>query len=263
MFCILDITSVLISVGTLFVTTKKSDKVYSPKKRIYGFGLFLLGIRRQEISSERKNAMNNSNIDTANKTQNNNHSKISALVEGAVMVALAAVLSYIRVFHLPWGGSVTLLSMLPIAIYSIKHGVVNGLFAAFVFSLIQLGQGAVDGLFGWGLTPVMLIACIMLDYILPFTVLGLSGMFRKKSTVGWITGTAVAVILRFVMHFLSGVVIWHSVGKLWEDFITDNEYLYSLCYNGAYMLPELIFTLAGAVALFKIPQTRKLIIGTK
>ncbi len=185
------------------------------------------------------------------------------LVEGAVMVALSAVLSYIRVFHLPWGGSVTLLSMLPIMLYSIKHGAASGLFAAFVFSLIQLGQGAVDGLFGWGLTPVMLIACIMLDYILPFTLLGIAGTLRRYGMAGWICGTAGAIILRFLCHFLSGVVIWHSAGQLWEGFVTDNEWLYSLCYNGAYMLPELFFTMAGAIALLRIPQTRRLIFGMK
>lgn len=193
------------------------------------------------------------------KKTNTNHEKVTALVEGAVMVALASVLSYIRVFHLPWGGSVTLLAMLPIALYSIKRGVGYGLSASFVFSLVQLGQGAIDGLFGWGLTPVMLIACIMLDYILPFTLLGLAGIFRKQGTAGWMTGTAFVVVLRFLMHFASGVVIWHSVGKLWEGFSTENEVLYSLCYNGAYMLPELIFTLTGAFALFTIPQTRRLV----
>lgn len=191
------------------------------------------------------------------------HAKIVALVEGAVMVALAAVLSYIRIFHLPWGGSVTLLSMLPIVIYSIRHGIVRGLFASFVFALIQFGQGVMDGLFGWGLTPVMLIACILLDYILPFTVLGLAGVFRKRGMAGWITGTVVVVVLRFMMHFLSGIVIWHSFGALWDGFSTDNEILYSLLYNGAYMLPELIFTLAGAIVLFKVPQTRKLIINNR
>lgn len=189
------------------------------------------------------------------------HAKVVALVEGAVMVALAAVLSYIRIFQLPWGGSITLLSMLPIVIYSIRHGLKSGLFASFVFALIQFGQGVMDGLFAWGLTPVMLIACIMLDYILPFTVLGLAGALRKKGTAGWIAGTAGAVVLRFVMHFLSGIVIWHSFGELWEGFSTDNEILYSLLYNGCYMLPELIFTLAGAIVLFKVPQTRKLIIN--
>ena len=64
------------------------------------------------------------------------NSKTLTLVEGAVMVALATVLSFIRVYKLPWGGSITLLSMLPIAVFSIKHGVAKGLGAAFVFSLI-------------------------------------------------------------------------------------------------------------------------------
>ncbi len=187
-----------------------------------------------------------------------NHKKVLALVEGAVMVALAAVLSYVRIFHLPWGGSVTLLSMLPIVIYSIKHGVAKGMMVSFVFALIQFGQGCIDGLFGWGLTPVMLISCILMDYILPFLVLGLAGIFRRKGTVGWLTGTAGVIVIRFLFHFLSGVVIWHSAGKLWEGFVTDNEWLYSLCYNGAYMLPELIFTLIGAVILFRVSQTRRL-----
>ncbi len=200
--------------------------------------------------------------ENTNTSLQNNHNKTAALVEGAIMVALATVLSYIRLMHFPWGGSVTVLSMLPIVLYSIKRGLANGLMASFIFSLIQLGQGAVDGLFGWGLTPVMLIACIMLDYICPFTAIGLAGVFRRKGFVGWITGTAAAIILRFVCHFLSGVVIWHSAGKLWEGFVTDNEWLYSLCYNGAYMLPELIFTLTGAVLLLKIPQTRKMLMTT-
>ena len=186
--------------------------------------------------------------------------KVLILVEGAVMIAMATVLSFIQVFKLPWGGSITLLSMLPIALFSIKRGVKNGLIVAFLYSLIQFGQGIMDGLFGWGLTPGMLIACILLDYILAFTVLGLSGLFRK-TLAGQIAGIALAVILRFVCHFLSGVVIWHSFGQLWEAFYTENTYLYSLLYNGAYMLPELIFTVAGAVALLKLPQTRKFLLS--
>ncbi len=186
--------------------------------------------------------------------------KTSALVEGAVMVALAAVLSYIRVFHLPWGGSVTLLSMLPVAVYSIRHGWVNGLMAAFVFSLIQFGQGIVDGIFGWGLTPVMLIACILLDYIAAFTVIGLAGVFKNKGTIGQLGGIVMVMLFRFGFHFLSGVVIWHSFGELWDGFYTENEWLYSLLYNGCYMLPEIIFTVIGAFALLKIPQTRRIIL---
>ena len=77
--------------------------------------------------------------------------KTKLLVEGAAMVALATVLSFIRIIKLPWGGSITLLSMLPIVIFSIKNGMGNGLVASFVFSLVQLFQGVLDGLFGWSL----------------------------------------------------------------------------------------------------------------
>ena len=75
--------------------------------------------------------------------------KVLTLVEGAVMVALATVLSFVKIVHLPWGGSITLLSMLPIIVFSIKRGVANGLAASFVFALIQFIQGCAGGLFGW------------------------------------------------------------------------------------------------------------------
>ena len=184
------------------------------------------------------------------------------LVEGAAMVALATVLSFIRVYKLPWGGSVTLLSMLPIVIYSIRWGIVPGFGVSFAYSLVQFVQGIMDGLFGWGLTPGMLIASIMLDYILAFTVLGIAGIFRKKGFGGAMAGITLAVVLRFMIHFLSGVVIWHSFGELWEGFATENEWLYSLLYNGAYMLPELVITLIGAALLLYVPATRKLLLNT-
>lgn len=181
------------------------------------------------------------------------------MVEGAVMVALATVLCFIRVIKFPWGGSVTLLSMLPITVYALRYGVKQGITAAFVFSLIQLLQGIMDGLFGWGLTPGSLIACIFIDYIAAFTVLGFAGLFHRKGTAGWITGTILAAVLRFICHFVSGVVIWHSFGELWSGFETSNEILYSLCYNAAYMLPETIFMIIGTVVMLKIPQLKRMI----
>ena len=104
----------------------------------------------------------------------------------------------------------------------------------------------------------MLIGSILLDYVLAFTVVGLAGIFRNKGLPGYIGGTVFAGVLRFISHFLSGVVIWHSFGELWSGFVTDNEWLYSLVYNGVYMLPEIIFTVIGAVILFSVPQLRKL-----
>lgn len=186
--------------------------------------------------------------------------KTIILVEGAAMVALATVLSYVRLFKLPWGGSVTLLSMLPIVLFSIRRGVKPGMVVSFAYSLLQFGQGISDGIFGWGLTPVMLIACIVLDYIGAFSVLGLAGLFRKNKLTGWIAGISMAIGLRFVLHFLSGVVIWHSYGALWDGFATENSVLYSFLYNGCYMLPELIFTLIGAIVLLKTPQSARLLL---
>ena len=180
------------------------------------------------------------------------------LVEGAVMIALGTVLSLIKVFELPWGGSITLLSMLPVCLFGIKYGVGKGLAVSFVYALLQmflsLGQ-----VMSWGLTTGTLFACLFLDYLLAFTVIGFAGIFRKKGMAGGLGGIVFALLLRLAVHFVSGVVIWHSAGKLWDGFDTSNTYIYSLLYNGFYMVPEIVFTVIGAALLLKLPQTRKLL----
>lgn len=188
------------------------------------------------------------------------------MVEGAVMIALAFGLSLLTEFipflNLPWGGSITLLSMLPIVVYSIRNGIGSGMACAFVYSLMQLAMGIMhSGLLGWGLTPGMLIACILLDYIGAFTVLGLAGIFRKKEMTGWISGTVAAIVLRYAMHVVSGAVVFHKAGKLWEGLEIGNPWLYSIAYNACYMLPELIFTTIGAVFLFKSGAIKMILRG--
>ena len=176
------------------------------------------------------------------------------LVEGAVMLALATVLSFIKVFKLPWGGSITLLSMLPICLYSIKYGIGKGLMVSFVYSLIQMfiSLGAV---MGWGLTKSIFAGCLLLDYILAFTALGVAGIARKKGLSGWLLGTVLAMMLRYLFHFLSGVILWKSTGKIWSGFSTENYYL----YNGTFMLPEIVFTTIGSFILYKLPVTKTLL----
>lgn len=178
---------------------------------------------------------------------------IKRLVTSAVMLSLAMVLSMIKVWKMPLGGSVTLLSMLPVCILSIKYGVKWGLFSAFVYGVMQMFLD-LGSLMSWGMTVRIWIGCIVFDYILAYTVLGLSGSFQNKGVWGIIIGIALSVSLRFVCHFISGTIffdIWCPDG--W------NLYLYSICYNGTYMLPEMIFTVIGAVALFKVPQTTRLV----
>ncbi len=186
--------------------------------------------------------------------------KLQKLTVSAVMVALATVLSFVKIIEMPYGGSVTLFSMLPVAIVSVMYGVGWGLGAGFVSSLIQFFI-SLPKIMGWGLTPVMLVGTIFLDYIVPFTIIGLAGIFRKKGMWGMCLGTALAVALRFVSHFLSGVILWANVekfiafGKEW----INHPYLYSLCYNGTFMLPELVITVVGMFLILRFSAVKKMV----
>ena len=192
----------------------------------------------------------------------NKRNSIQKMTLSSVFIALATGLSMIKVINMPLGGSVTLMSMVPIVFISCVLGVKWGLGTAFVYSLIQLGLGiAVDGLFAWGLTPACLIGTILLDYILPFTLLGLSGIFAKKGVLYITLGTALTVILRFLCHFASGYIIFANFEKfvvLGSSFV-GRPVLYSICYNGFYMLPELIITVVATALIFRFSQVYKFI----
>ena len=185
-------------------------------------------------------------------------STIYTLCECAIFLALAVALSFVKFAQLPFDGSITLASMLPICLISIKHGLRWGLGTAFCYSWFQILQG---GVFAWGLTPTMLIASLFLDYILAFTVLGLAGLFRSKGYWGMIAGIALVCVLRFLVHFVAGVVLWANL----EEFIAfgkewiNRPVLYSICYNGIYMLPETVLTTVMGAILFKIPQIKRII----
>ena len=175
------------------------------------------------------------------------YSKTRILVECALMIAIGTVLSNIKFFTLPNGGSVTLLSMLPFVLVSFRHGVKWGLFTGFVNGCLQI-------LLGGGLwappTPTFLAYAgeVLLDYILAFMALGLAEFFArpfKNRMVGVAVGTAIAGFLRFMCSFLSGVLVW---GNLNEGL---SAWTYSLVYNASYMLPETLITVVGAVLLIK------------
>ncbi|MGM9598233.1 MAG: energy-coupled thiamine transporter ThiT [Eubacteriales bacterium] len=184
--------------------------------------------------------------------------KTRAMTEGAVMIAAATVLSLIRFTKLPFGGSVTLLSMFPIILYSIRRGVEKGLFVSFGYAVLQLLLD-IGEIMTWGLTPGVLVACFLLDYLIPFTLIGLGGLFRKHGYAGWLGGTAFVIVLRFASHYISGVYLWQSVGEILGRNI-ESTYLYSLIYNSLYMVPELIFTMIAAAVFFAVPQTKKVLL---
>ena len=171
------------------------------------------------------------------------YSKTRILTECALMIALGYVLSLIKIFTMPNGGSVTLLSMLPFVMVSFRHGTGWGLFTGFVNALLQM-------LLGFWAPPVpdfiSYLGEVLLDYVLAFMALGLAAFFAKpisNRTVGVAFGTFMAGFLRFMCSFLSGVLIW---GNLSEGL---PAWTYSLVYNAAYMLPETVLTMIGAVLL--------------
>ncbi len=203
-----------------------------------------------------------------------------------ILISLALILSVIKIFQLPYGGSITLFSMVPIVILSYKYGVKWGLFSGLIYSVLQAILGATASHAFAGMydpenvakSVLNIVLMAFLDYIVAFTVLGLAGMFKGKikNDVAAITaGSAVAVLLRLVAHFLSGWILWGSYA---EDFFTnkmDNAFgnfilqnfdgqllsiIYSLVYNMSFMIPELIITILGVIVLVSTKQVRKLIV---
>lgn len=189
---------------------------------------------------------------------------VHVLAESAIMIALATVLSMVKVYEAPYGGSVTLLSMAPIIILSMRRGVKTGLVAGFVHSLIQLLLGLNN--VAWVPTPGGIVLCVLFDYILPFTLLGLGGCFRnvrfsKNDTanlfIAAILGTLLVTVLRYVCHIISGVAVWYALDLEWyaddPDHIVNKygPWMFSAIYNGTFMLPEIIETVVGVPLLTK------------
>lgn len=188
-------------------------------------------------------------MENQNKKQN-----IKKIALCGVMIALGTVLSFIKPYEPPLGGGVTVLSMVPVAFLSCMLGLKWGFAASFVYSLIQLfiSMGEV---MSWGLSAGAVVATFLLDYILAYTVLGFSGMFSKKGALGIVAGVAIATVLRFLCHFATGVYIF----DIWMPDDWNNIWLYSLCYNGGYMLPEIILTCVGTTLLVKTKAIQRIL----
>ena len=162
------------------------------------------------------------------------------LCEGAIMVALAQILSYIKIMELPNGGSLTP-AMFPILLFAVRWGLKDGLLAGFVFGLFQL---IFDGAYALGWQSMLL------DYLVAFPPLGLAGLFKGKKW-GIFAGTVLGCLGRFIVHFISGITIYRIYAPTEIlGTVFDEPNLYSLVYNGSYMLPNTILALAIAGLLY-------------
>jgi thiamine transporter len=141
----------------------------------------------------------------------------------AIAIALATVLSFIKILSMPYGGSVTLGSMVPILLIAFRRDVKVGFLTGVIYGFVQLF------LDGWFYSPIGMF----LDYPLAFGVLGLAGLFKKLPEIGVI----IALICRFISHFISGVVFFgiYAPERM-------SPIIYSAIYNGGYMLPEMFIS---------------------
>ncbi len=216
--------------------------------------------------------------------------KTKRLTLSAMMIAIATVLAIvcalIPFLNLPFGGGFTIASMLPIVVISYMYGVRWGLFSSLVYAVIQILMNLMLGVGGSTVMALFMpnsddfmgyaaaICILLLDYLIAYTVLGLGGLFRnriKSKTLALCFGTVLALSLRYLAHIVSGYIFYGA----WAEWFFSQEgftlghsilnavsgqsltLLYSVVYNGLYMLPEIVITTVAAVIVARIPQLRK------
>ena len=207
--------------------------------------------------------------------------KTKRLTESAMLIALAVVLELVGrmvIPPMPFGGQLTLCAMLPIVLISYRHGVRWGLTAGFGYSLVQMALGAdvvtaafQPGYFGDGTQIFRALTMCLMDYVLAYTLLGLGGCFRGKirsKGVSLMCGAVTAMAGRYLSHILSGYILFSG----WAEWFFTQEgfpawgaslvesltpaalgWIYSIVYNGMYMIPEMILTAIAGVLVAKIP----------
>ncbi len=174
--------------------------------------------------------------------------KVMWLCESAIMLAVATVLSMVPLINMPFGGSVTAASMVPIILIANRYGVGMGFVTGFVYSLIQLLLGANN--LSYATSSAAAVAIIVLDYLLAFSTLGIAGVFKNKiksQSSAMVLGAVIVCVIRYIMHVISGCTVWAGV-----SIPTEEGLLYSLVYNAAYMVPETIVTLAAVWYLSRL-----------
>lgn len=166
---------------------------------------------------------------------------LRTLTEGAIMVALAQVLGYIKLFELPQGGAICL-SMLPIFVYCARWGFGAGMLASFAFSVLQL---LLDGAYAWGWQSMIG------DYIVAYSLLGVAGLFSKQRN-GFFIGTLVGSFARFLAHYITGATVWAEyMPETFFGMTMTTPWIYSALYNGSFILVDAAMTLVIGALIWK------------
>ncbi len=208
--------------------------------------------------------------------------KTKRLTESAMLLAVAIVLELISKMFIPeqtFGGQITIVSMLPVVLISYRHGVKWGLVASVTYALLEMALGAktvaaafMPGFFGDDTMIVSAIIMCLLDYLVAYTTMALGGAFRNRIQnrgISLMCGSLVALSARYLTHILSGYILFSAWAESYftqEGFpawgtqlvnsvgTTALGWIYSIVYNGMYMIPEIIFTAIAAVLISRVPK---------
>ena len=155
-------------------------------------------------------------------------------------MAIAFLTSYIKIFQLPWGGSVTLCSMLFIVLIGNWYGVRTGIFVGCAYGILQFLQEPY----------VLSLFQVCCDYWFAFAAMGIAGFFMRSKN-GLLKGYVAAVLARGAFHSLGGYLYW--MDYMPENFPQALKSLYPILYNYSYILAEAILT----IIIISIPAVAK------
>ncbi len=198
---------------------------------------------------------------------NDNTFKLTA---SAIMIAMSTVLSFVKFADLPYGGSVTLFSFVPILFIGYAYGAKWGLASGLVYGILQTVFGVSGAVSGAGFSWWQVMLCALLDYLIAGTMLGLGGTFKKvikNPQLSFGLGAVFSCVLKYLSHVLSGYILFGSYA---EWFFTDGsgadygadilaQYtgnalmaVYSLIYNATFMLPETVITVIMSAIIISV-----------
>ncbi|KIR03542.1 Substrate-specific component ThiT of thiamin ECF transporter [Lachnospiraceae bacterium TWA4] len=176
----------------------------------------------------------------ASKTTEKKHMSTLQLVCCSASMALAFVASYIKIFQMPWGGSITLCSMLFIVLVAYWYGAKTGILVGLAYGILQFIQEPY----------VLSLFQVCCDYIFAFAALGLAGFFKGRKN-GLLKGYILAVLGRWFFHSLGGYLYW--MDYMPENFPKALTAIYPLVYNGSFLFAEAILT----IVVISIPAVKK------
>ena len=206
----------------------------------------------KKVEAEAKQARKELNETIKQKNKRTKADTVVKLTESAMMITIAALLSMAKLIDMPYGGSVTLASMLPLVIIAYRHGTGWGILTGFAYGAVQMALGVKN--FSYIPSEFTYIATMVLtDYLVAFAVLGFGGIFRRlcrQQSTALALGSVLVSILRYACHVVSGWTVWASFD------MSKAGLLYSLAYNATYMLPEMLILVVTAVYLGNVLDFR-------